>query len=72
LKYVEHLSYRKRRAALPILLRRRGLKARIVMMILHALWVEAPNDEESEVRRLVRRMMTTAGKLDVPLKADFS
>jgi DNA polymerase I len=51
--------------------RRRNVKARIVMMIHDALWVEAPNEEENEVRRLVRRMMSTAGKLDVPLKVDF-
>ncbi len=42
------------------------------MMVDDALWVEAPHDEESEVKRLVRRMMTTAGKLNVPLKADLS
>ncbi|MFC1833869.1 DNA polymerase [Thermodesulfobacteriota bacterium] len=53
------------------ILRRRGMKARIVMMIHDALWVECPNDEENEVRRLVRRMMTTAGRLDVPLDIDF-
>jgi len=52
--------------------RRRNMKARIVMMIHDALWVEAPNEEENEAKRLVRRMMTTAGKLHVPLKADFS
>lgn len=51
--------------------RRRNMKARVVMMIHDALWVEAPHDEESEVRRLVRRMMTTAGRLDVPLAVDF-
>jgi len=41
-------------------------------MIIHdALWVECSHDEESEGRRLVRRMMTTAGKLAVPLAVDF-
>jgi DNA polymerase-1 len=53
------------------ILRRRGLKARIVMMIHDALWVECPTEEEREVRRLVRKMMTTAGSLDVPLDIDF-
>jgi len=28
-------------------------------MIHDALWLEAPNKEKSEVRRLMRRMMTT-------------
>lgn len=53
------------------ILGRRGLKASIVMMIHDALWVECPLDEETEVRRLMRRMMTTAGRLDVPLDVDF-
>jgi DNA polymerase I len=52
--------------------RRRGMGAQIVVMIHDALWVEAPHEEENQVRHLVERMMTTAGKLDVPLKADFS
>jgi DNA polymerase I len=51
--------------------RRRGMGAGIVMMIHDALWVEAPQDEENEVRHLVERMMTTAGKLTVPLAVDF-
>ncbi len=51
--------------------RRRNMKARIVMMIHDALWVEAPKEEENEVQRLVRRMMTTAGKLDIPLAVSF-
>jgi len=51
--------------------RRRNMKARIVMMIHDAIWVEAPQEEESEVRRLVRRMMTTAGRLRVPLEVDI-
>jgi DNA polymerase I len=51
--------------------RRRGMGARIVMMIHDALWVEAPREEENEVRHLVERTMTTAGKLTVPLSVDF-
>jgi DNA polymerase-1 len=51
--------------------RRRNLKARIVMMIHDALWVEAPHEEENEARHLVERMMITAGKLTVPLAVDF-
>lgn len=51
--------------------RRRNMEARIVMMIHDASGVEAPHEEENEVSRLVRRMMTTAGKLDVPLEVDI-
>jgi len=49
----------------------RNMKARIVMMIHDALWVEAPNEVEVEVRNLVRKMMITAGKLNVPQAVDF-
>ena len=48
------------------------MSARIVMMIHDSLWVEAPQDEEGEVRYLVARMMTTAANLRVSLKVDFS
>ena len=51
--------------------RRRKMGARIVMVIHDALWVEAPHEEAGQVRHLMRRMMTTAGKLNVPLAVDF-
>jgi DNA polymerase I len=51
--------------------RRRNMKARIVMVIHDALWVEAPHAEAEQVRHLVRRMMTTAARLRVPLEVDF-
>jgi DNA polymerase-1 len=51
--------------------RRRNMKARIVMMIHDALWVEAPLQEEPEVRRLVKKMMTSAGELAAPLEVDI-
>lgn len=51
--------------------RRREMGARIVMMIHDALWVEAPHEEEAEVRHLVQRMKITAGKLKVPLEVDL-
>ena len=51
--------------------RRRNMKARIVMMIHDALWVECPEDEAEQVRYLVRRIMTTAAKLTVPLEVDI-
>ena len=47
------------------------MEARIVMAIHDALWVEAPHEEETQVRHLVRKMMTAAGKLNVPLAVDF-
>ena len=53
------------------ILRRRGLKARFVMMIHDALRVEFPQEEGNEVRSLVRKMMTTAASLDVPLEIDI-
>jgi DNA polymerase I len=45
--------------------------ARIIMMIHDALWVEAPEKEADEVRHLMRRMMSTAAKLRVPLVAEI-
>jgi DNA polymerase I len=51
--------------------RRRNMKARIVMMIHDCIWVEAAKEEESQVRHLMRKIMTTAGKLWVPLEIDF-
>ncbi len=51
--------------------RRRNMKARIVMMIHDALWVECPEEEAEQVRHLLRKMMTTAEKLKVPLEVDI-
>jgi DNA polymerase I-like protein with 3'-5' exonuclease and polymerase domains len=51
---------------------RRNIKAHIVMMIHDALWVDAREDETEQVRLLMRRMMTTASKLRVPLEMDIS
>ena len=50
---------------------KRKMGARIVMMIHDALWVEAPHAEAEQVRHLLRKMMTTAGKLKVPLEVDL-
>lgn len=50
---------------------RRNMKAGIVMMIHDALWVEAPHEEEIEARDLVRRLMSAAGRLCVPLEVDI-
>jgi DNA polymerase I len=53
------------------ILRRRNMKARIVMMIHDALWVEAPHEEAEPVKHLLRKMMITASKLTVPLEVDI-
>jgi len=50
---------------------RRKMEARIVMMIHDALWVEAPKREAEQARYLMKKMMTTAAKLKVPLAVDF-
>ena len=47
------------------------MEARIVMVIHDALWVEAPHEEESQVRHLMRRMMATSGKLEVGTGSGF-
>jgi hypothetical protein len=52
------------------ILRGRNMKARIVMMIHESIWVEAPHGDDEEVRRLVSNMMSTAGRLAVPLEVD--
>ncbi len=50
---------------------KRKMGARIVMMIHDALWVEAPHQEAEQVRHLLRKMMTTAARLRVPVGVDF-
>lgn len=51
--------------------RRGNMKARIVMVIHDALWVECPENEVEQVRHLLTKMMTTAAKLRVPLEVDI-
>jgi DNA polymerase I len=51
--------------------RRRNMKARIVMMIHDCIWVECPERESEQIKLLMRRMMTTAGKLKVPLSVEM-
>jgi DNA polymerase-1 len=52
--------------------KRRNMGARIVMLIHDAIWVEAPADEKEEARRLMDKIMSTAGKPFLELKVDFS
>jgi DNA polymerase I-like protein with 3'-5' exonuclease and polymerase domains len=41
-------------------------------MVIHdALWVETPHEEAEQVKHLIRKMMTTAANLRVPLEAEF-
>jgi len=56
---------------LDTIFRRRRMESRIVMMIHDALWVESPREKADEARYLMKKMMTTAGKLAVPLEVDF-
>jgi DNA polymerase-1 len=51
--------------------RRRSMKAQIVMMIHDSIWVEAPHEESEQAKHLLRKMMTTAGKLKVRLEVDI-
>ena len=48
------------------------MKARIVMMIHDASWVEAPGGEAEEDRSIMHSIMTTAEDLDVPLGVDLT
>jgi len=50
---------------------RRKMRAYLVMMIHDSIWVEVPQKEEGQVRRIVSRIMTTAGNLSVPLAVDM-
>ena len=52
--------------------RRRGMGARIVMLIHDAMWVEVPVKEERESHRLMDRIMSTAGRPFLELKTDFT
>jgi DNA polymerase I len=54
------------------LFRRRRMGARIVMLIHDAIWVEAPEERETEVNRLMDKIMSTAGRPFLELKVDFS
>ena len=41
------------------------------MMLHDSIWIEAPHEEETAVKNLMRRIMTLESKLDVPLQIDF-
>lgn len=51
--------------------RRRNMAARIVMMIHDCIWAEAAKEEAEQVTHLLRKTMTTAGKLKVTLGVDI-
>jgi DNA polymerase I len=52
-------------------IRRRLLAARIVACIHDSIWIEAPLNEQADVREIMERVMTTAMRLSVPLFVDF-
>lgn len=52
-------------------IRQRGLKARMLLQIHDELVFEAPDHEMPDVTELVRRNMTTALPLDVPIRVDM-
>jgi DNA polymerase-1 len=51
-------------------IRRRNLRARLILQIHDELLLEVPEDEAEEARALVRQVMEGALALDVPLVAD--
>lgn len=59
-------------AKLVKILNKREMGAQLVTMIHDSIWVEATAVETSEVRELIRTIMTNAGKLDVPLAVDLT
>ncbi|MGH9902462.1 MAG: DNA polymerase, partial [Pyrinomonadaceae bacterium] len=51
-------------------LRREGLRARMVMQVHDELLIEAPEGEAERVAEILRREMSTAVELDVPLEVE--
>ncbi|MEJ7618675.1 MAG: DNA polymerase [Pyrinomonadaceae bacterium] len=51
-------------------LRRENLRARMVMQVHDELLVEAPQDESARVAEILKREMSTAVELDVPLEVE--
>lgn len=51
-------------------IRRRGLRARLILQIHDELLLEVPEEEAEQARELVRQVMEGALALDVPLVAD--
>jgi len=49
----------------------RDLQARIILQVHDDLVLETPDDEKDEVSHLMRDVMESAVRLDVPLKVDF-
>ena len=60
--------FRKKLLANPI--KARTIDARIVMAVHDAIWVEAPEEKADQVRNLIRTVMASAAKLNVPLGVD--
>jgi len=47
------------------------MKSRMVIILDGAIWVDASEEEAEQVRHLMRKMMTTAARLRVPVRVDF-
>ncbi len=52
--------------------RRRLMGACTIVLIHDAVWVEPPAGEEKEARRLMDKIMSTAGRPFLEMKVDFS
>ena len=51
---------------------KRGLKSKIVLQVHDEMMIEAPQEEEQEVKQILKESMETAVELKVPLIADIS
>jgi DNA polymerase-1 len=45
--------------------------SRIVMILHDAIWIETPKEEADGVRHVMKKIMTTAAELKVPLEVDI-
>ena len=48
-----------------------SLKSRVVMTIHDAVYVEAIEEDADQARHLMRRMLTSVGKLRIPVEVDI-
>ena len=68
---IEASQVKKATSRLDRIFRRQNMKACILMTIHDALWVESTEAEAEEVRAILQAVMTTPGRLDVPLEVDI-
>ena len=53
-------------------LKKRGLKAKIVLQVHDEMMIEAPENEKEEVKEIMQKEMESATKLKIPLVAEIS